>query len=644
MPAQQRLLFLDFETYYDREYSLRKMPPPNYILDERYETIMCAVKEPEWPQSMLVDGPEFAKFIAGYDPAVTTTVTFNALFDNCILAWRYGFVPARMYCAMAMARALYGHMLESVALAKVAPFLKVGEKGTEIENVIGMNRRQIIASGRWHKFTQYALQDCDLCEKIFWKLLPEFPAAERRVMDRVLRAAVAPKLRCDIPMLTQHLKDVENEKTALFGGALLMSSGKPFTTQTLSSSTQFAELLKELGVDVQYKMGSAGKLIPAVAKTDEFMADLAEYEDPLVQALAAARLGQKSTIEQTRGNRLISVASLDWSIAGLPPGTLPIPLRYGGAHTHRLSGEWKFNMQNLPAMRGGSKSKLRRSVVPGPDEEVVSGDLSQVEARITAWLCRELGLLRQFADDLDPYSQLGGKIFGCPCGTTKEAIKAWKVIHAVERFIGKSGVLGLGFGCGADKFYNMVIRSARAMKMDVAALKKVFTPEVAQRSVDMYRESNPRIKAAWKMLDAVLDGAWQGKGAPVKFGPCVIGHGYVRGPGGLELRYQVLPDEGQERWYKYGRYKHKIYGAKFLENIVQFLARIVIMNAAMRLWDRGLEFRLQAHDELVFVVKKDKVAEAKKMLAEELRRRPTWAPELPLDCEVGSGPSYGDAK
>ena len=50
-------LFLDFETYYDSEYSLRKMTPAEYILDPRFETIMVAVKA-DYGRHEVVDGPD----------------------------------------------------------------------------------------------------------------------------------------------------------------------------------------------------------------------------------------------------------------------------------------------------------------------------------------------------------------------------------------------------------------------------------------------------------------------------------------------------------------------------------------------------------------------------------------------------------
>jgi DNA polymerase len=96
--------------------------------------------------------------------------------------------------------------------------------------------------------------------------------------------------------------------------------------------------------------------------------------------------------------------------------------------------------------------------------------------------------------------------------------------------------------------------------------------------------------------------------------------------------------------YTYGREDHKIYGAKFLENIIQFLARIVLFDAAVRLADLGYRFVLQVHDELVFVIHEKDVDTGKEVIKRELTRPPTWAPDLPLTADVNHGLSYGDAK
>jgi DNA polymerase len=631
----QQLWFFDLETYYDDEYSLRKLTPPEYILDARYEGIMLAAAEGTNP-SFLVDGPDIPAFLHSLEPAKVTTVCFNALFDNSVFAWRYGFVPARMLCSMRMAVATRGHLLRRHSLAAVGECLGVGVKGTEIHDVKGLHRADIIQSGLWNGFTRYALNDNEMNRGVFLNCAPDFPSSERRVMDRVLRCAIEPRFRVDVPMLKQHLVDLEIEKQSL------MSQAGVSDPSELRSNPKFQAMLEDRGVEIEYKTTATGNNAPAFAKTDEFMEKLQEHEDPIVQALACARLGIRSSIEQTRGARMLSIAALDWGVTAAVTGAatgdmlLPIPLSYSGAHTHRLSGDWKINMQNLPAGRGGKTNNLRKAIIPPPGHEMIVSDLEQIECRVNAWLCGQADLLATFAKGLDPYAILASLVFGYPID---------KKVHLLERFVGKSGELGLGFQCGATKFYNMVIRSARVLGLDMAKLMAVWTPELAQRTVDTYRSTHGNIKWAWGALDYVLKTAWLGTAPPAPFGPVTIGEGYVLLPNGMKMNYQVScrdPQEGLS--YIYEGKTHPIYGGRFLENIVQALARIILFNAAMRIWDRGYPFKLSCHDELGWIVPTAAVQEARLVIAEEMTRPPSWARNLPLGAAVESGNNYGACK
>jgi DNA polymerase len=633
-----RLLFLDFESYYDDLYSLKKMPTPNYILGDKFEVSLCAVKEGFDGKPFIVDGPDFGDFLAGYDPTVTTTVTFNALFDNSILAWEYGFVPATMLDAMGMARALRGHELRhGASLAAVSKALGLPDKGDALVKVKGLTRAQIIALGLWNEFKNYALRDVENCAGIFQILLPEFPRSERRLMDLVLRCAIEPVFQLDVPMLKAHLDQVRLDKAALLTNCGLTDA------VLLQSAPKFKAALEALGVFVETKVTPSGRKAPAFAKTDQFMADLQEHPDPQVQALAAARLGFKSTIEETRCEKLLSIAQLPWHRYrnGNPRlfsgGTMPIPLGYGKAHTHRLAGEWGMNMQNLPTERSSKgKSRLRRSLIAPPGHKVVTADLGQIEARLGAWLCGDETLLTEFRDKKDPYNQLGSEIFGFQVNRKNPA-------HLIEGFIGKTGILGLGYGCGVDHFFDMVQKMARAQELD---LGDRWTMDLATKSVTAYRRRYHRIASGWRRLDYLLGTCWLGSVGPSRFKCVLIGKGCVELPSGLYLHYDNprRDDLSGELWYTYGKQHHKLYGAKFLENIDQAVARVVVMNAALRLKDRGYRFRLQAHDELVFIVPDEQVDEAKVIIHQEMVRSPSWAPDLPLTADVGVGQSYGEAK
>ena len=580
-----QLLFLDFESYYDNEYSLRKMTPAEYILDARWETHMMGAKVDGGPVE-IIEAEDIPPFLRSFPIEDTMTITYNALFDNCILAWRYGYVPKRMIDCMGMVRMLRGHVLKGVSLETAAQHFHLPPKGHMIGQVKGQRLAEIRDyPALWAQYQAYCMHDVVLMYQIFNKLAPEMPISQWKVMDLVLRAAVEPQFVIDYDLLKAHYDDVVNDKEELMRAA---NSDK----LELMSNDKFAERLTSMGIEVGMKPSPSNPEIEtfAFAKTDEFMSSLLEHEDPQVQALAAARLGVKSTLEEKRSQRLLAIAALPWASAyNLPQASMPIPLRYAGAHTMRLSGDWQINMQNLPTGRGGKKTKLRLALKAPPGHKVVVGDLGQVHARLTAWLSKS-PLLQKFINKEDPYNAQATNIFG-------RTIDRKLPSDEMEGHIGKAAVLGLGFGAAAKKFYGMVIRTVRASGGDVEALKKIWTPELAEKAVKAYRKAESPTVDLWYRLDTVLGSYWYGTDGIYKgIHPISIGQGYVRGPSGLTMRY-VVPepeadnlydtDEDKEKraaarrrnmFYHYAKRKHKIYGAAFLENIVQFL-EVEIMQA-----------------------------------------------------------------
>ena len=625
MRSRSHILFLDFETYYDSDYTLKKLTPVEYILDARWEEI-CLGAAIDNGSPQIIQPEDIDRFLLQFPPEVTTTVTFNSLFDNSILKWRHNYVPQRICDAMGLARSLRGHILPSASLAMCCAVLGIGAKGTAIEQMNGVHLADLRCDHtKQEAFYDYCKGDVSHMREIWRMLIGEMPPIEKRIMDLVIKCGVDPALYVDIGMLQEHLKAMREEKAQLLAQCS-QDIGREVTKADLMSAAKFEELLHTQGIEVEYKTSNTGTLIPAFAKTDQFMAELQEHENEVVRFLASARLNMKSTIEETRAERMLAIARATG-------GLMPVPLRIAGAHTHRLSGDWKINMQNLPAGRGGAVSKLRAALIAPEGSEVVAGDLAQIEARVNAWICRQLDLLEMFRLNQDPYSQLAGEIFGYPVN---------KKDHPLERFIGKSGELGLGFGCGDTKFYNMVVRSARAMKMD---LGDVWTPELALRSVHKYRNKRSNIYACWGILQNIIDNALNGNSV-MRFGPCLISHGRVELPNGMAMRYKMLPlkDGEREHWYMYGKRRHRIYGPKLLENIVQALARIILMEAGVRIADRGFDFKMQTHDELVWIILKNQLDIALPIIEEELRRPPVWGKDLPLDAEIKHGRSYADAK
>jgi len=124
---------------------------------------------------------------------------------------------------------------------------------------------------------------------------------------------------------------------------------------------------------------------------------------------------------------------------------------------------------------------------------------------------------------------------------------------------------------------------------------------------------------------------------------------HIELPSGLSLYYKNLRQEDGQWLFDFGRVKgKKIFGGKLLENIIQALARIVVMDAAVRLRKplSMMDVRLagQVHDELIYVVPEDVANVVKALVLKEMSTAPRWADGLPLSAEAEIGPSYGDAK
>lgn len=657
-------IVLDFESFYSTKlgYTLKKMTPVEYILDERFELIGCAVidkgrgsnfHDPYW-----IDGPDFRDYVRrlrerqrGGEKIVM--LSHNALFDMCLLAWRFGLVPDLMVDTMGMSQALLAPKVGYVSLAKISDYLGIGQKGDTVVRVDGMTLADIRAAGLYQRYAQYSLNDAVLCEQIFQRLAPSFPRQEYLVKDTVLRCAVKPHFVLHEDTLHEHLAQVRADKAQLLAtaGVEVDEWGK---APALMSNDKFADLLRELGVEPPMKVSlTTGKPTYAFAKSDQGFAELLEHEDVAVQTLAAARVGVKSTIEESRTQRFISIAGQGWGANGTKTGWLPVALKYSGAHTHRLSGEWKLNLQNLP--RGG---KLRDALTVAPGYVVVTCDASQIEARIAAWLAAIIigepsELVAAFARGDDVYS-----LFASVHIYHRTITKADKK----ERFVGKQAILGLGFGMGYIRYMVQVRKDSR-LQLNIEI---ILTEEESKQIVNGYRFGMaPAVPKAWKILQNNIH-LLQGGNSGFQFGPMTFGDREIIGPTGLPLFYpeleQVPGDRGMEWRFKSGRMHKRLFGGKLYENIVQHLARLCNTDAMLKVRTRtGVDLALQAHDELVYVVpgglredvgKDGKpcmvptgfAADFKAQLEAIMHERPSWGPTLPLAAESGVGLSYGEAK
>ena len=612
-----RVVTLDFETYYEKKgYTLSELTTQQYVRDPRFQIIGVAASvnggEPTWHSSE--SNLDTRAFLDKYalEEKGTITVAHNAIFDGAILEWILKIKPWMYFCTMMGSRPTVAPYTGRMSLKEVSKYLDLGLKGSEVQAAANMRLRDFDKDSLL-RYAAYCIQDVDLCWKIFKKLAPTLPADEMRLLDLTVKKFTRPKICLDKAVIDEALHEERANKADL-----LRRTGLPDQT-ALMSNPQFAGLLTGLGVDPPMKQSpTTGKEAYAFAKTDPGFIRLGNHKNPNVRALVKARLAWKSTINETRLERFKGVA------ACTPETFLAAPLLYYGAHPGRFSGLDKLNLQNL-----GRKSALRRALIAPPGHKIVAGDLSQIEARITATLAGQEDLVELFryydnveADDRDVYCEFGDKIYAREITTADEK----------ERFVAKTGVLSLGYQSGATKFYEA---------MQSFGVED-FTQSDATSVVYTYRASFPHIVSLWGTMEHMKECMLNGNS--FKVGPleCLIGH--VRLPNGMYLTYPKLTNDSGRYRYRFGTEWRDLYGGKLTENTVQALARIVMTTAELRLAKAGARAALSVHDELVFVIPDQHVDAFVPALRKALVAPVPWMPNLPVNCEIGVGDNYATAK
>jgi DNA polymerase len=433
-------------------------------------------------------------------------------------------------------------------------------------------------------------------------------------------------LYVDTDLLKDRLVELKQEKQDLLASLKqkLECADEEEVRQKLASNQKFAALLQELGVDPPLKISPrTGKETYALAKNDEGFIALQDHPDTFVQSLCGVRLGTKSTIEETRIQRFINVASRNGN-------RIPIPLKYYGAHTGRWAGSDKINFQNLPS-RDKKKKALKNAIVAPDGYVVINSDSSQIEARILVWLAGQDDVVEMFAQGRDVYSEFASKVYGFP--VSKE--------NPVERFVGKTCILGLGYGTGAAKLQHTLKTQPPGAVVDL---------EEAKRIVHIYRDENHKIPDLWNECDAVLAdiAAWTPGKKPYSIGrhDCVTAtEEGIRLPSGFYIRYPGLHMDTSEvksrMVYESRKGPVNIWGGAVVENIVQGLARCVVAEQMLMIAERYRP-SLTVHDSVVCVVPEDEVDEAMEFVVQCMNTKPDWADGLPITCEAKYAKSYGD--
>lgn len=608
------ILTVDFETYYDKDYSLSKMQTDAYINDDRFEVIGVAVIKND-EDAVWFSGSELevAGWLYNYDWANSAVRCHNTLFDGYILTQRFGIKPKLWMDTLGQGRMLLPY-LQYHSLANLAKQYNLPDKGTAVVKALG-KRRADFNPMELAEYADYCKHDTWLCKELGKRFDPYTPALELKLIDMTIRMFTEPLLVGDQAKM-QELYDLEiQRKEELLKAANVDRS-------IIMSNDKFAAKLLELGVTPPRKISkTTNKETYAFAKSDKEFTDLLESDDADVQALVAARLGVKTTIAETRALKFLETAKR---------GALPVYLNFWGAKTTgRYSGGNSINWQNIPAR--GPSAGLRDALLAPAGYTVLVGDSSNIELRTVMALAGQDDVLLKLKNGVDLYCDFASKLFG---RTITKADKA-------ERFLGKTAMLGLQYGAGAKRFQEMVRLAKRTdPSVELIDLDRAFA------IVDLYRSVHYKVVELWKRCDKVI--------LPDIANGCSMLNVDVNGwfitqwdgfgrPGEPGVMYNELKYDGKEWTYLMGKQRVGIHGAKVVENLSQHAAMRIVMWQTARINQR-YPVKLSVHDEAVCVVRDEELDEARKYMEECLAMTPKWCRSIPVACETGVGESYGAAK
>ena len=265
---------------------------------------------------------------------------------------------------------------------------------------------------------------------------------------------------------------------------------------------------------------------------------------------------------------------------------------------------------------------IRTAFIPKEGCRFIVSDFSAIEARVLAWLAGEDWVLNAFKNGEDIYCSTASQMFGVPV-----------VKHGVNgdlRQKGKVATLACGYG-----------GSVGALKA-MGGIEMGLSEDELQSIVDSWREANPNIVNLWWDIDSVVKRVVKTR-TKEKYKNLVISYEkgilFIELPSKRRLAYpkakigmnrfggESVVYEGIVVGNKWD--KIESYGGKFVENIVQAIARDILAEAMMRLEKKGFNIVMHIHDEVVIESDSSSIEEVNQIMSAV----PKWAPGLILDAD-----------
>ncbi len=604
---------IDFETYWADDFTLKSIPTTEYICDERFKAHCVSVQRHDERKPVVLSHEELMDWRHTVDWKRVGILAHHAHFDCLIASHHYGIKPKAYLDTLSMARPLMPIEVGGSLKALCAAFGRQSKlKGAALVNT--KNKRDL-TKAEYRALASYCGDDIVDTWFLFHKLLSFLPLEELTLISLTVKMFADPSLMLDGKLAAKLAIDEAAHKQQMLDATKL-------TSKQLGSANQFADILRDLGIEPPVKISkTTQKETFAFSQTDQAFKQLLDHPDERVREVVEARFAIKSTQLETRADKIVLRA---------PIGKQPVYLNYARAHTMRWSGGDKINWQNF-----GRSSGLRRTIQAPLGHSIIIADQSQIEARITALRAGQMNIVEAFAAGEDVYAMQASAIYHRPINKKDDP-------H--ERFVGKVCTLMLGFGGGAARFRHTLAIGQFG--------PPVFIEEDEAKSiVSTWRIANSAIKASWRSLENDARQAWTSPDGAVienngvelfKQGP----HGFIRLPNDLLMRYDNLYfDDRGGMLYQARKPRGRdvdwrdmvcLHGGFLVENVVQAVARVVIGQQMIRIAKEVpyLKIATCSHDELVLVVRNKLVPRAMKEVTQIMQESPAWMPKLPLAVDI----------
>ena len=265
---------------------------------------------------------------------------------------------------------------------------------------------------------------------------------------------------------------------------------------------------------------------------------------------------------------------------------------------------------------------IRTAFIPKEDTKFIVSDFSAIEARVLAWLAGEDWVLKAFENGEDIYCQTASRMFGVPVEK-----------HGINGHLRQKGKIAT-LACG----YQGALGALKAM----GGIDMGLSEDELQSIVNSWREANPNIVSLWWDIDAIVKRVVKTR-VREKYKNLVFSYEkgilFIELPSKRRLAYPkakigVNRFGGESIVYEgivVGNKWDKIesYGGKFVENIVQAIARDILAESMKRLENKGLNIVMHIHDEVVIENNSSSIEEVNKIMSVV----PTWADGLILDAD-----------